>query len=765
LIIYLVICVISILMGQGILRLVDVKIDKKCSVYLAPVITLVFWTIFLGWGVLLGFPIKQLWMVGWSATLLLAIIGFRREDYHFLMNEWVLLAEVLAIPICLMAPYFWYGVTSYPGSWFWDGWSYIAYGQYIWEYPRGAEGGLAPLYQYAARLNNGRFVSSSITAFFSPVTGTLGNTQAASGYFLAWAVFVFSSACMLFAVVKIERLGRVFLLTYISISVFSGWLLNVVIANNYDNVLAISSLPAFAGVVYLVDVRDKRWAVVLGGLTAEILYCYPEMSPVVIGGAVVFVLHRIALQKAYLDKWLKLILGTTVVAIFLVSPWIMTFIKFFHNQLNAAIIGQDARPGRGYFPQLMGVDCFLGAFWGFWSPFQNCAGATWKVFIWKNVSNILAAVLSIVSLLGLIDLIRRKEWGLYSVIILLLCGAGVMILNFSYDYGAYKLILLNWWGVTFILVSGASLLLERFRENKTGWVVGLCLSSFLVLLILLNGARIIDFDKGVSKKNIQIYSQVDEIKRIVNEEAVIVNIHDPQASEWALYFLRDIPIYLIGSNHPYYTDDSLMNRAKAIDVSKARYLLTNNLESISRDLGKLTWAGGPYRLWRLIKNDWIVLGKIDNPNGIESWGGEQGFWMGKGNTELRLLSSYNGQAFIQGHFSLGPSLPDKASRHILISTDHGYETTVEIVKDGPQMYSIPLVAGMNRVILRPLDNPSLMVMPNGDSRPLLVGVRGLRVVKVNISSLDRSTAQSLSNDDKRPLQLKMRGLRLEEFLK
>lgn len=726
-IIYLLICGVSIFVGQGVLYLIGVHIDQKSSIYLAPVMALVIWTLFLGCGVLFGFEIKQLWIIGWLATFLLALIGMVKGQYLFLKDEWVLLAGVVTFPAALMFPYFWHGITTYPGSWFWDGWAYIAYGQYIWEYPRGMEGGLAPLYQYAVTLNSTRFIGSSLIAFFSPITGVLGDTQAASGYFLTWSMFVFSSACMLFAIVKGDHFNKVTKLFYLGVTVFSGWLLNMIIANNYDNALAITALPAFAGVIYLIDPVDRRWALVLGGVTAQILYCYPEMTPFVLGGSSLFVVHRIFLKKADFKKWLILLGGAITVALIFTSPWLKIFLDFLNNQLNAATAGEN-RPGNGYFPQLLRIDCFLGAFWGYWSPFQDCTKFTAYHLGWKVASNLISAVLFGLFGFGLVDVLRRREWGLAAVMISLLCGMYIMIVHFVYDYGAYKFLLLSWWAISYASVSGVVLLLTQIREKKNRRIAKWSVSILFVCFILLNGIRIFDFDRTVSQKNIRIYRQVEEIKKIVKDEAVIVNTHDPKASEWALYFLRDIPLYLSGADHPYYKADTLMKRARSVDVFNSRYLLSDDLSKTSNSMMNLVWSGGPYRLLMLPKRSWILLNSIRNTNGIENWEGEIGFWMGTGETELNLLSSYQGQALLHAYFLLGPSLPNQSDRHLLVSTDNGYEATVTLRKDGPQAYAIPVIAGINRVSIRPLDKPSLSVLPNGDSRHLLVGVKGLKVI-------------------------------------
>jgi hypothetical protein len=83
---------------------------------------------------------------------------------------------------------------------------------------------------------------------------------------------------------------------------------------------------------------------------------------------------------------------------------------------------------------------------------------------------------------------------------------------------------------------------------------------------------------------------------------------------------------------------------------------------------------------------------------------------------------------LAGYFSRGPSLPGKADREILVQPEHGSERIMRITADAPQSISIPVQAGQTRVMLRALDKPTLTVLPNGDHRPLLVGIRGLKIL-------------------------------------
>ncbi len=119
------------------------------------------------------------------------------------------------------------------------------------------------------------------------------------------------------------------------------------------------------------------------------------------------------------------------------------------------------------------------------------------------------------------------------------------------------------------------------------------------------------------------------------------------------------------------------------------------------------------------------------------------FRLGKDNTEIHLLSTSNGTAVIHGDFILGPSLSDKADLRLLISTDKEYKSSITISKNGPQTIFVPVEAEKIRIILRPLDKPSVAVTGNNDPRALLLGVRGLTVRLKNehrTSNIERPTS-------------------------
>lgn len=289
---YFLLCLISLFCGMGIMRILNISLSDR-SIYLAPILTFSFWAIFLGWGGLFHFPIKQLWLPGWVLTIAFSLAGltqknlgtFFKNHYQHRLRSLFVPATIFILPILIMGPYFWYGLTNYVGSNAPDGWSYIAFGNYIWENPRGAEGQLSPLHQYAAHLASTRFISSALLGFFSPLVGQLGDTQLTANLLLAWAFFNLASACAFFSISQKQIQG--FTPLYLLLVLFSGALLRVLEANNFDNVIILSLLPAYAGIVYHLPHQKFNWGIVLSLITTAAFYSYVELMPLLLLGALI----------------------------------------------------------------------------------------------------------------------------------------------------------------------------------------------------------------------------------------------------------------------------------------------------------------------------------------------------------------------------------------------------------------------------------------------------------------------------------------------
>jgi hypothetical protein len=153
--------------------------------------------------------------------------------------------------------------------------------------------------------------------------------------------------------------------------------------------------------------------------------------------------------------------------------------------------------------------------------------------------------------------------------------------------------------------------------------------------------------------------------------------------------------------------------------------------------GEAVWSCGSLRLWRARAHEWALLSRIDNPNGVEAPCGGEFFWLGGGETTLHVIAARSGVARLTLELEPGPSIPDRPTRTLAVRADraHGESETepaepqrIVTAAEGSLILRCPVVAGRNRIVLAPLDEPPPgFVLANGDRRALVVKVRSLRV--------------------------------------
>ncbi|MFL5801416.1 MAG: hypothetical protein ACJ8CR_06700 [Roseiflexaceae bacterium] len=762
---YLLLCVVSIAMGLGLLRLFRMDLPLRMAVAFAPVLTAACWAIVLGIGVALDVPVRLLAGPLWVLTgglALNSLIGalvrarvalraapqhnlglvassfgsraaLRQSDLRLDVRQGWLLAVCVVLPLAVMFPYFLAGLADHPRSTFPDGWAYVAFGQYLWSYSRGTDGGLAPLYQFAAHLSHTRFIASSLLGFLSPFFSA-GDTQMASGLFLAWGLFTFASSCAFFGLT--QRLAAPWLCIYLILTVFSGWVCNMLWANNYDNALALVYFPALIGAVTWLKPRGCAWRFMLGLLGAGLLYSYPELALVILGGAAIVAISRYRVERHDANGWIITAMCALCMMVLLVLLYIPEMYAFIYGQ---AVVGLKAskRPGEGLFGGLLQVRYLPAALWGL--------GGEYALNMWLPLRNALGVVLTGMSALGFLQLIKQRRVGFATLIVLLVAGCGFFIVVQRYSYGAYKMLLLVWWALCYMIVLGLNSLLLRFRRGVPRYVA-IGLSTLTLLLTLTFNHYGVEAPSKIASTNEHLdmsqFRQLEQLKQITGGAGMLVMVDDWVASEWAVYFLRDMPIAL--SEYRMYMAQPhvipLMKRAKPLRPAETRYVLTDAVFDTgfsNSPHAKLVWSGGPYHLWATDLYQGAIITAITNALGIQQVDNQSFFWMGKGDTTLAVLAPKSGVLHLVGTFLPGPSVPDRAERDLLVLTDAGYRNQVTLI-NGDQSISLPIAAGKTTVTLRPLDTPTLKALANGDIRPLVLGVQGIStVLDDNLATLEQ----------------------------
>lgn len=720
---FLLLCIISEFCGLGIIKILRLRFERRYFLFLAPLVTLAFWALTLGSAATFQIPVKHVYIPIWLITIGFAIVGLWRECFRELFKEWTLLVFVILSTIAVTAVYFWYGHGTYPGSPALDGWSYIAFGQYLWEYPRCAEGGLAPLYQYAAHLCHTRFIAPSLLGFFSPLSAQTGDTQVSAGYLFSWAFFVYACAAAFF--VLNTHLKKWLQCLYVILVVFSGWSLVILMANNFDNVLVLGFLPVLAGIIIFIQSPALSWGILLAILSAGVVYIYPEMSLFILSTTGLYLLHRLCKShsKELFKQWLFLLLLAAFLFLLILAPAFNDMRYFFKNQLSSA--NGLIRPGGDIGRELLNPVSQYAAFWGM----GDISRIQVKALL---AMQLLTIVLFGLLIFGLFRLFRQKEWGSLAAFLFLSSTLLYIIFFQHYGYGAYKIILLSWWLVIYIVLSGYSafkrrlvILLPLYRR-----IINSCLTICLIVFIIATSFRFYFFYSAVVEKNILSFKQVKTIRNVIGTKPLMVSVSNTIANEWAMYYLRNIPINLF----PYrgYAAQGhvvpFMKRSYPVALSGISYILTDCQTIMPEGQTTLLWNGDRYKLWRIDTVDWAFLVDIQNPNGMENWNGRTGFWLGQKETVLSVITSKSGKVFLSAEFSLGPSLSKQRGCEFTITTDKGYRALEKILIPGPCLIPLPLEAGRNQIVLTPINQPDSLTQPNGDNRIMLIGMRDPKIV-------------------------------------
>lgn len=126
---------------------------------------------------------------------------------------------------------------------------------------------------------------------------------------------------------------------------------------------------------------------------------------------------------------------------------------------------------------------------------------------------------------------------------------------------------------------------------------------------------------------------------------------------------------------------------------------------------------------------------VDNPNGLEKMGADDFFWMGKASTILRIASATGGKVTLEGIFHFGPSFGETVRYQVRSTAGGGFELPIG---SGKGSFDVNVDAGWSEIVLTPIDRPRNSQSANGDRRPLMTGVQGLRIGKFTPAAVPSS---------------------------
>jgi hypothetical protein len=534
------------------------------AVLLSPAITVIAWSLVMGMLVSNGITVESIWIPFWLCTALSLLISVYR-------NREIVAFQTLVVPalstLAILSPYFLRGIANYPGSWFWDGFAYLAAGETFWSHPRNeAPQELELLYSFGRSMANFRFTASVLIAVFRGVLPIGADSQASMGYFLILCVFTFSSSCYYLARVTLPKNLQI---VFVVLATVSGPILNLVWANNFDHLLALSIAPALVAFAFEFRFEQKRDAAFAAIGSAATAYIYPEMTALLLLPAFSILVLRIARERPPLSTSAAVFTVVFICSVFPIAGSVYRFMAF-----QIATTGHELtmRPGNGYFPTLLDIRCFSGSFSGLYSPFLPCA---------PTVAALFKAGVGLTFIIAVLLGVFKRRDGIAVSAALLVSGAMFFIIHQKYDYAAFK-----------ILTSGTHifvlLAVSAFAGSKRYYIVAGAFAGVTMLAVI--GSRVIRFDEMVKVKTISAFSELADV--VPPKATVAIKINDPLLFEWSLYYLRHHRTVAITGTLPYFASPPIDGEISTRKLSEASYLLTDT----SMD-GKLFWSNSLYKLY------------------------------------------------------------------------------------------------------------------------------------------------------------------------
>ena len=347
-----------------------------------------------------------------------------------------------------------------------------------------------------------------------------GDAQAAIGYFLFLCIFAFSSSCYFLATVTMP--GRPHLqVVFVALAAVSGPILNLVWANNFDHLLAMSISPAMLGLAYIARWDSASDAILFGLFVAAEVYVYPEMALLFVMPAGLVLLVRLFRERQPREQLISATIAATTAVVLVVPGWPDLY-AFFQSQIYAVAWASSAaaRPGNGYFPTFFSGVCGPAAWFGMFQPFGQCendladyAKLTVSLGCWAVLA---AALLS-----------WRSNVALVIAVGFTVAGAGLFLTVQQYDYGAFKILETGWVPL---------LLLATLRVTAFGHNAKRAAAAMAAALVVISVARVAAFERWVTPKSIDHFAQLQHAVPL--DGAVEVKVSNPIAFQWATYYLR-----------------------------------------------------------------------------------------------------------------------------------------------------------------------------------------------------------------------------------
>jgi hypothetical protein len=590
-----------------------------------------------------------------------------------------------------------------------DTFLYSAFGQYLVDHPRGLEGGLSPIDQYASSQSETHFGTASVLGFLSILfrSSTLAVLPI---YALIVLVNIFSGFVLLSRRFGCNRLCS---LAAGLLGVIGGWTQNALNIGGLANLLFLSLFPFLVIRLDLYRFGQKSWSTSLGlaVLASSAFYAYPV--GLAIGGVILSPFFCESVWSGIRRRggtWRGYAISACLLAV-LVSPYARGFIYLLLNETGS---GLSRINGAGIFPGLLSSRLL---------PAMFAFGQEYRGIMWSPHDLVLPIImLAFIGLGSAIWIRRRKSLVLaFLMVIVMAVWQGWFQ---RYDYGLYKILFIGSMIWIPALFRGGTAVANFVPRPTRAFAVTLGAIMFLSGTF---AQRMEQQEKIPLRQVIPMrwYSDLANLRHKVGSRPVLLVCDDAFAQEykdfdqeWAVYFLRHInlrvPEYFgyLGAE-PY---ESIMQRAKSTSEPTGFVLVNKRMEGA-------VWNNQRFSLLELGSQP--ILISVQAPNGLEHLNGKPIVWLGTNAARFLIVSKVAQTATFSAEECLtGPSRPADKDRQIRISTD-GSVWQADVL--GTFSIEVALKPGLNFLDIACQDSPAVPEQPNGDPKALPLGLWDYRI--------------------------------------
>lgn len=599
-----------------------------------------------------------------------------------------------------------------------------------------------PSYELARQLLTTRWTTSAMLAWTSRIV-QVPPYRFEYGYSVLFFLLAFGPAFCLAVMARV----RPFLAFLSGAAVAAGfWAQWVVDIRAMSQMSSIPVLLLLA--VLFARIEDQPMApaggerILLGIVGAGLFLLYPEVVPMAALGLAVFFAARLLWNPGSVRHASRHLFSLGIAAV-ATLPAAQLLAHFFLGQLGYAQNGQN-NWYQAYFAWLYSVPV-IGA-WGLsLLSSSSLLGSLLSPIGLKAASLLLGFLLSLILSCSIIRAFSRKGSPAATLLVASLAVAALIQFAFLVSKGQL------WaagkglsFGYPFIMISVVSLTpaigqLPRFRwRSALATVAKVTVGLWLVIQCSLGAYRIAHVAVGREYSNYITqhfeYRRHDwnvapfsEVLQQTKQATVWQSVYDPWLSEY-LGFALGWDAHLVNL-------DGIRDRSGAVAGHQTlsgplQYFLTdkNGWWDRKRDSKYIVSQNSELVLLKVSQDFWndLRLLNLHNPNGLETDSqGVRSFWLGGGPTAILLYSPTNGYVAFEGQFTMGPSLPERSYREITVQSDPASFAQALTVREDTQGIRLPVHQGLNEVSIQVDDQPSLSVLPNGDTRPLLLWIHDL----------------------------------------